>query len=791
VSRLRFLSGPSPSRDRRRNPLWRFRRALLLLGMLAFGGLLGGVLVLSRIELDVDQDDFGELAQTSYICTAEVAADCGPDVATARLSAGEDREVVPYERIPDVVIWAVVATEDKDFFGHHGIDPVGIGRAAYQGLRSSGASQGGSTITQQYVKNTFTGSDRTLVRKLREATLAVKLEREWSKEEILGRYLNRIYFGRGSYGIQAAAQSYFGKNVDELDLADAAFLAGLIRSPGRADPADDPDEATRRRQTTLVRMVEDGYVTQAEADEAAVRDWSGVAQAANREGLGTVLGAAFGTEYFVEAVRQELARMFPDGGLYTEGLRVYTTLDPELQSAAFATVADVVDPRTSADDPSGSLVAVDRKGQVVAMMGGYDFQQSQVNLALGRAGGGSGRQPGSSFKPFALAEALEQGYSPYSFFSAPSTITLPNANNGADWVVSGGGSQEGYRDLVDALRVSSNVVYAQLMVQLKPEKVVQLAQRLGVSAELPAVNSLVLGSGEVSVLDMAAAYSTIANQGVRYEPILIERIEFADGRPTCWYPVGGVCTRTEGRSPTDPDALDAKFAQVVTYAMSQVVEAGTGRAAGEDLAWPAAGKTGTTQDNRDAWFVGFSCDITAAVWMGYVGAPGEPVRTMSDFGGTEVQGGGFPAEMWGEFMRRASESAWASQNPPCEQLATLTDLDGVVLNPELSTTTLPPCVVPLGGPTTPEDSTTGPTTPEDSTTGPTTPEDSTTGPTTPEDSTTGPAAPSTTTPSTTVPPTAPPTTEPCQQPDPPPAGEDEGGADGEPSESRPSPPASR
>ncbi len=688
-----MLSGPRRPRDRRRNPLWRFRRALFLLGLFGVGGLLGSLFVLSRIELDLADDNIFDLAQTGFICAADITGECGPENAIAQLSAGEDRELVNYEDIPEVVIWAVVATEDKDYFTHHGVDPVGIARAMVQNVREQDAVQGGSTITQQYVKNTFTGDDQTLIRKVREATLAIKLNRQLSKEELLERYLNRIYFGRGAYGIQAAAQAYFGKNVGELDIADAAFLAGLIRSPGTADPARDPEEAARRRATSLTRMMEDGYITQAEADEANSQDWSNTVRPPKREGLGEVAGSAFGTEYFVEAVRQQLALLEPEGELYTGGLRVYTTLDPEVQRAAFISVTEVVDPRSSPDDPSASVVAVDAKGQVVAMMGGFDFSTSQVNLALGRQGGGSGRQPGSSFKPFALAEALEQGFSARSLFSAPSSIVLPGANDGADWTVGGGGSPDGYRDLVDALRVSSNVVYAQLMVALGPQSVVGMAERLGVSAPLPAVNSLVLGSGEVSVLDMAAAYSTIANQGVRYAPILIERVEFADGRPTCWYPIDGECTGTgPGREPTDAAALDPSIARQVTAAMQGVVEAGTGGAA--QFGQPAAGKTGTTQDNRDAWFVGFTCQLSAAVWMGYPGTNGQTVQPMDDVRGIEVSGGNLPAEIWSAFMARTMETSWGGASGPCEQLATSTDYTGIVLNPDLSTTTLPPCVEP-------------------------------------------------------------------------------------------------
>ncbi len=695
-----LLAGPQPGPDRERRLLWRLRRVLFLFGLFVLGGFLLAVAALSRIELP--DDDFAALAQTTFVCSAEVTrtdgAVCGPDQAMVQFSAGEDRIVVTYDQIPQVMIDAVVATEDKDFFDHEGVDPIGIARALYQDIRERSAAQGGSTITQQYVKLTYEGSDRTLIRKVREATLAIKLERELAdeydgigaKQEILRRYLNRIYFGRGAYGIEAAARNYFGKNIERITLPEAAFLAGLIRSPNSADPGTDPAEAQRRMNVTLDRMVADGYLTPAEAQAAATTDLAAITRApTDRSGLGEVRGAEYGTEYFVEAVRRELAELYPDGELYTKGLRVYTTLDPGLQEAAFTSVTEVVDPRTDPDDPSASLVAIDGQGRVVAMMGGYDFGTSQVNLALGTDGGGSGRQPGSSFKPFALAAAIENGISADSYFPAPSTVTLEGANNGEDWVVSGGGASDGYRSLADALRVSSNVVFAQLMVELGPDKVVDVAKRLGVTADLVPVNALVLGSGEVSVLDMAAAYSTLEGQGDRYDPVLIERIEAPDGT-VCWYPHDGRCSDGPGRIPDLAGAIDDSIARQVTYAMSQVIESGTGRRAafGRD----AAGKTGTTQDARDAWFVGYTCDLTAAVWMGYAGAPGEPVRTMQNVRGIEVHGGDFPAEIWSAFMARATEGA-----APCELPMDRT-FTGEQLNVDLSTTTTLPTCEPVEAP---------------------------------------------------------------------------------------------
>ncbi len=686
------LGGPRQPRNRRRNPLWRIRRLLLLLAMFGVAGFAIGINELSNIPLP--EDDFDSLNQTTFICSSDVAAGCDQNSAVARLISGEDRDFVNYNQIPDVMIQAVVATEDKDFFQHYGIDAVGIARALYQDIREQSASQGGSTITQQYVKNAYLTNERTLTRKIREATLAIKLERTLTgteddefagKKEILNRYLNRIYFGRGAYGVQAASQAYFGKDVEDIDLADAALLVSRIRAPNSGDPYEDPEEATRRRATVLTRMVIDGYIDQDQADEANERSWESVANPEDREGLGVVKGSEYGTEYFVEAVRQQLARLYPND-YYSAGLRVYTTLDHDLQRIAYETVTEELPPEDP-DNPQASIVAVDGDGKVVAMMGGSDFGKSEVNLAMGRLGGGSGRQPGSSFKTFALAEALDQGISAQSLYSAPSNITLDN--DGEPWKVRGGGSAKGYRDLLDSLRASSNVVFAQLMLDIGAPQVVDMATNLGVTAPLPPVNALVLGSGEVSVLDMASSYSTLAREGQALPPVIITRIENSNGEIICWYPEleSTDCRADEDRKSSQ--VLPADKARQVNYALSQVVEAGTGRNA--QFSRPAAGKTGTTQDARDAWFVGFTCDLTAAVWMGYAGAPGEPVRFMDNFRGIEVHGGDFPAQMWSRFMERATSRP---DTPPCNGLPTQQEFPGTILNRQLSTTTLPDCLPP-------------------------------------------------------------------------------------------------
>lgn len=630
------------------------------------------------------------LLQTSFVCAADITEACGPDNAIATFSAEEDRTNVPLAELPDVLVQAVLATEDRGFYDHGGIDPVGIVRALYQDVRGTGARQGGSTITQQYVKNAYLTSERSIVRKIKEAVLSVKLEQELDKDEILERYLNTIYFGRGAYGVGAAARAYFGKDVRAIGVPEAAYLAGLIRSPGRADAQENPDEATRRRATVLEAMREEGYLTAAQQAEIGALGWDYVIPKRDRRKLqlrGDWQG--IGAEYFIEAIRIDVADRYGEDMLYGGGLRIYTTLDQDMQEAAWEAVTSTLDQE---DDPAAALVAIDEFGQVKAMVGGRDITMQQVNLALGKRGGGSGRQAGSSFKPFVLAEALQQGISLNSKFNAPGKLVLPNANAGADWTVSNyGGTEQGVLGLVDATRVSSNTAYAQLMMEVGPEAVVDLAGKLGVASDLPAVNSLVLGTGEVSVLDMATGFSTFANRGVHNSPTLLSKIEQADE--------DGHISVVELHTPSGEQVLTEEEADLVTYCLQQVVQAGTGKAA--DIGKPAAGKTGTTQDNRDAWFVGYTPRLTAAVWMGYVGAPGEKPRFMDNVHGRAVTGGSFPAEIWAKFMRAATAGMDTGRfrEPPTFtgrelnpelQLPTTTESTVSTTVPESTTTTAAP-----------------------------------------------------------------------------------------------------
>jgi penicillin-binding protein 1A len=707
-------------RFEKRSLLWRFRRFLFLIALLGIVALAGVGLVVSQIELPQANES---LLETSFVCSSEVTPDqgCNADNAMFRLNGEENRVRVTLDEIPEQTINAIIAAEDRDFRTHNGVDAVGIARAAYANIQNESVQQGGSTITQQLVRAIYLTNERSLVRKVREAVLAVKLEQEMSKDEILERYLNTVYFGRGAYGIQAASRAYFGIDVEELTVADSAYLAGLIRSPETGDAERDPEEATRRRETVLNAMLEEQYIEQAEYDAADAQPWilnpfgrlplpdgtvGNLVPRVEADTLGNVQGAEYGTEYFAEHVRQLLAEEYGEDVVYGGGLRVYTTLDRSMQQAAYrAVTSNLADP----DDPEGSLVAIDDQGRVRAMMGGENYDLSQVNLATGADGGGSGRQPGSTFKAFALAEALEQGYAADAALPAPGSVEL-DIPGGGKWRVSGGAGSGGSHTLISGTQSSSNTFYAQLMLQLGTENVVDMAHRLGVQSDLPNVPSLVLGSGEVSVMDMASAYSTFPSHGVHHPATVIARVENADGEVLYEYdPVA------EGQ-----EVISPAIADTVTYALQRVVDAGTGTVAGQ-IPRDAAGKTGTTQNNRDAWFSGYTCNFTATVWIGYVGAPGEEPRTL----GSSVFGGTIPATIWRDFM--SSDEVMGRVNGECE-FAEPPEFAGRQFNREDLQVPLPEATVPetstsvsAGPPTSASSTTTTPTTapPPTSTTTPT------------------------------------------------------------------------
>jgi penicillin-binding protein 1A len=611
----------------RRSWAWRYRRLLFLVGLLTVTAVAGAAYLLVRLPLPPER----VTAETTFLSDAT-------GKPLARLVGTENRVKVPLASVPKVVVEAVVATEDHDFFRHGGVDPLGILRATLVDLRRGSSVEGGSTITQQYVKNAYVGRQRTLWRKIREAALSVKVERKLSKRQILERYLNTIYFGRGAYGVQSAARAYFGRDVSELGLPEAAYLAGLIRAPVTADAERDPRQAAARRARALAAMERARAITPAQRAEVDARPLMGPTGYVIPSRLEdpVVSLAEKGTQYFVDVVRSELIRRYGEATVDGGGLRVTTSMDLVAQAAAY----DAVYGYLKEGEPSGALVALDDQGGVKAMVGGRDYARSKVNLALGQEGGGSGRQAGSTFKPFLLAETVKEGYTVESAFPAPVRITIPHADNGNPYTITNfeGESFQGSLNLIDATKDSVNTVYGQLQAIIGPPHLVDMAHALGVRSRLEPNASLVLGTSEVSALEMASAYSTFADRGDHVDPQPILEVRTADGR---------VLERARA---AHTRVLQTRDADVVNFCLQQVVLRGTGT--GAQIGRPLAGKTGTTSDYGDAWFIGYTPRLTAAVWVGY---PEASTHKLTDVRGIRpgVNGGSIPAEIFRRFMSAA------------------------------------------------------------------------------------------------------------------------------------------
>ncbi len=689
---------------RKRSLVWRLRRPLFLIGLAMLALVAGLGVVVSQTELPA----LTELGQTSYICAADIGAGkCNADNAMVRLSADEENRInVPLDEIPEVVVHAIIATEDRDFFHHDGVNPLGITRALFQNVKGGSVSQGGSTITQQYVKNAFDlTSEQTLDRKIKEAVLSIKLEQQMSKEEILEGYLNTIFFGRGSYGIAAASQAYFGIDVRDItDPGQAALLAGVIRAPASAEPSKFPEEAARRRMTALVAMEQEGYITQEQVDVAAFQPitdpgwlapWTGVKNTETLRGADpdNYIGTDYMSAYITEELKRVLPDRFDDEQIARGGLRIYTSLDYQMQQAAWQAVTSTLnledDPATPdvyEGDPEASLVAVDDQGLVRAMVGGrhrYEPNAHEVNYAV-RGNGSSGREPGSTFKPIVLAQALSEGYSLRSRYDAKGTITFDQPELRSDskpWKVSNySESDAGVMDLVRATNQSSNTAYAQLMVDLGidpvdpdgdglsvpsgAQAVAELAEKMGVQGgDIPqdaTRTAMVLGTVNATPLEMAGVYSTFANRGLYRRPDIITRVEQVSQE--------GEITVLYSRQVQETRVLSEGTADLVNHTLQTVLEPG-GTAADANLGKPAAGKTGTSQQNKNAWFAGYVPRLTAVVWMGYPEAdrvdpdsdPADPTYTlwpMNDSGrpvhGITATGGSFPADIWKAFMEIAT-----------------------------------------------------------------------------------------------------------------------------------------
>lgn len=545
----------------------------------------------------------------------------------AQLTSSTSQKDVELAELPEHVRNAVLAAEDADFYNHAGVSLPGIFRAAFKNLTAREVAQGGSTISQQYIKVATEDNERSPLRKIREAALAVKLEKQFSKDEILQMYLNSVYFGRGAYGIQAASEAYFGKPAAELSPAEAAQLAGIIPAPSALDPVKNPEGATRRYHYVLDRLQANAWLPPEEA---------GRLKATPPEVLPPRPVEFRTAPFFLDLVQRELAQKVGEDTVY-RGLRVTTTLDLGIQQVAEkhfnAAMADADD-----EEATGAMVSLDPgTGGVRALVNGKPGEQ--INFVADAK-----RQPGSTFKPFTLAAWIEEGKSPESRFPGPATMEFPGGDNGKPYPVRNYGDQGfGRITLREATWKSVNTVYAQVMDEVGPDAVIDLAQRAGIESDLGANLSLTLGTSEVTPLELAGAFNTFPAGGIRRQPFTVLRVE------------RGSDVLYQAR-PGEDRAFSEQVAWTSVDVMRGVVEAGTGRAA--NIGRPAAGKTGTTQKSADAWFAGFTPNLTTVVWYGQ--------RDGNDGLASEPTGGGWPARLWGAYMKEALKGIEATDFPEPE-----------------------------------------------------------------------------------------------------------------------------
>jgi penicillin-binding protein 1A len=584
------------------------------------------------------------------------------------LHAEQNRETVPLTQMPKQLRDAVVAIEDERFWHHKGVDIRAMVRAAWADANEGRIVEGGSTITEQYVKNVLADRERSVHRKLREAALAYQLEHKIGKSKILEGYLNTIYFGNGAYGVEAAADTYFGQPAERLTLAQAALLAGLIRSPNNYDPYDHPDAAASRRTAVLDKMSSLHLITAQEAASAKATPLGHVQKQASDR---------YPAPYFVEAVKQQIlddprygAGESPaerQQNLFNGGLRVYTTVDLAKQAEAEQAVAKVLS--QPATDPSAAVVSLEpSSGYVRALVGGRDFfgggSQAKFNLAT------QGQRPaGSAFKPFVLAAAVEQGVSLHKLYPAPTRLDLPLPRGGVWHVQNFEDEGGGTMDLVQATVHSINTVYARLILEVGPNEALEVARRLGITSHLDPYPSSVLGTNDVTPLEMASAYGAIDNKGTAVSPTLITRVTKADG------------TVLYQRQPDPRPALAPEVVDQVRTVLEQVVQRGTGVEA--RIGRPVAGKTGTGEQWRDAWFVGFTPELVTSVWVGFPDAQRSMVPPVTR---VKVQGGTWPAQIWQLYMSAALAQTPVTPFPPAAPAASS---DNGALRPVPAVTGMP------------------------------------------------------------------------------------------------------
>jgi penicillin-binding protein 1A len=516
---------------------------------------------------------------------------------------------VALKDLPPYLPKAFIAIEDRRFYTHYGVDPVGIARAAVTNILHRGVSQGGSTLTQQLAKNLFLTQERTFQRKLQEVELALWLERKHSKAEILELYLNRVYFGSGAYGVEAAAQRYFGKSARHVTLAEAAMLAGLVKSPSRLAPNRNPEGAEQRAQTVLTAMAEAKFITAAQAQASIGHPSYHVRPV----GAGTI-------NYVADWIGEVLDDLI---GQIDQSVVVETSIDPKLQAVAEAAVIDELAAKSVKFNVSqGALVAMTPDGAVRAMVGGRNYAESQYNRAVTAR-----RQPGSAFKPFVYLTAIEAGLTPETIRQdAPLDVKGWKPENYSH-------EYFGAVTLTQALAMSLNTVAVRLGLEVGPKNVVRTAHRLGISSKLDANASIALGTSEVSLVELVGAYVPFANGGLGISPHVVNKIRTAEGKVVYARPADQL-----------GQVIEPRNVAMMNTMMQETLLSGTAHKA-ELPGWMAAGKTGTSQDFRDAWFIGYTSNLVTGVWLG--NDDNTPTR--------KATGGGLPVEIWTRFMRAAHQ----------------------------------------------------------------------------------------------------------------------------------------
>jgi penicillin-binding protein 1A len=523
---------------------------------------------------------------------------------------GDGGSALSLKELPPYLPKAFIAIEDRRFYDHYGVDPMGIGRAVLANVMHRGLAQGGSTLTQQLAKNLFLTQERTLSRKVQELALAFWLERKFSKVEILELYLNRVYFGAGAYGVEAAAQRYFGKSARQVTLSEAAMLAGLVKSPSRLAPTRNPDGAERRAQTVLLAMADSHLVTETMAKTAMAHPGRVVPQA----GASSVNYVA---DWIMDVLNDIVGRVDDD-------IVIETSIDPALQAIAEKALVDELAQKGGKFGVTqGAVVTMTPDGTVRALVGGKDYAESQFNRAVSAK-----RQPGSAFKPFVYLTALERGLTPETLRTdAPLAVKGWKPENYTR-------EYFGNVSLTQALAMSLNTVSVRLTLEFGPTAVTKTAHRLGIASKLEPNASIGLGTSEVSVVELVGAYAAFANGGMAATPHVVERVRTVDGTVLYRRKPDGL-----GR------VIDGRYVAMMNQMMQETLLTGTARKA-ELPGWQAAGKTGTSQDFRDAWFIGYTAQYVTGVWLG--NDDGTPTH--------KTTGGGLPVEIWSRVMKTAHQN---------------------------------------------------------------------------------------------------------------------------------------